>query len=71
MTNLRTSQRKGIELLPILVAVLFAASLSSCDVSPLLSDHPLLSKEDIRRSILKRADTEKEALIIDSISDAA
>jgi hypothetical protein len=66
---LRTARGKGIEAIFILVAVLVAASLSSCDQCPLLSDHSLLSKEDIRRSILKRADTEKEPLIIESISD--
>jgi hypothetical protein len=66
---LRPGRGKGVEAISILVLALLAAILSSCDESPLSSDLPTLSKEDIRRSILKRADTEKEPLIIESISD--
>jgi hypothetical protein len=66
---LRTSQRKSVKVLHILVVALLAAILCSCDESPLLSDHSPFSKEEIKRSLLKRADRVKQPLLIESVSD--
>jgi hypothetical protein len=62
MRSITAPRRKSITVPLVLIAALFAAVLSSCDQSP-------LSKDTIRKSLMERAERNKQPLMIDSISD--